>query len=285
MHLEHNTKVFEILRQHTFFVKANKSTFGQSELEYLGHIVTNKGVKVDSSKIIAMVNWPRPSTISDLRGFLGLTGYYRKFMRNYGLLAKPLTNLLKKGQFRWSQEVEAAFLQLKQAMTTIPILAMPNFNESFTIETDASGEGIGAVLTQQGKPIAFLSRALEVAKLSWSIYAKEMLAILQAIRTWRPYLLGKKFFIQMDQRSLKYLLEQRIGTPEQQRWVAKLLGYDYEIIYHPGRDNSAADALSRVSGSPILNALFVPQVSLWEDIKKGLHWTPIYGTNYSASSN
>jgi len=181
--------------------------------------------------------------------------------------------------------VEAAFLQLKQAMTTIPILAMSNFNESFTIETDASGEGIGAVLTQQGKPIAFLSRALEVAKLSWSIYAKEMLAILQAIRTWRPYLLGKKFFIQMDQRSLKYLLEQRIGTPEQQRWVAKLLGYDYEIIYHPGRDNSAADALSRVSGSPILNALFVPQVSLWEDIKKGLHWTPIYGTNYSASSN
>jgi hypothetical protein len=189
-------------------------------------------------------------------------------VRNYGLLAKPLTNLLKKGQFRWSQEAEAAFLQLKQAMTTTPILAMPNFNESFTIETDASGEGIGAVLTQQGKPIAFLSRELGVAKLSWSTYAKEMIAILQAIRTWRPYLLGKKFFIQTDQRSLKYLLEQRIGTPEQQRWVAKLLGYDYEIIYRPRRDNSAADALSRVSGSPILNALSVPQVTLWEDIKK-----------------
>ena len=100
MHLEHVTKVFEILWQHTFFVKANKCTFGQSQLEYLNHIVTNKGVKVDLSKILAMVNWPRPSTISDLSGFLGLIGYYKKNMRNYGMLAKPLTNLLKKGQFR-----------------------------------------------------------------------------------------------------------------------------------------------------------------------------------------
>lgn len=102
-------------------------------------------------------------------------------------------------------------------MTTTPILDMPNLNESFTIETDASGEGIGAILTQQGKPIAFLSQALGVAKLSWSTYAKEMFAILQAIRTWRLHILGKLFFIQTYQRNLKYLLEQRIGTPEQQR--------------------------------------------------------------------
>lgn len=179
--------------------------------------MTSQGVKVDQNKIAAMENWPRPNTISDLRGFLGLTGYYRKFVRNYSVLASPLTNLLKKGQFGWSEEAEAAFLQLKQAMTTTPILAMPNFNEPFTIETDASGAGIGAVLTQQGRPIAFMSRALGAAKLSWSTYAKEMLAILQAIRTWRPYLLGTRFFIQTDQRSLKYLLEQRIGTPEQQQ--------------------------------------------------------------------
>ncbi|KAL6313120.1 hypothetical protein AAG906_021651 [Vitis piasezkii] len=119
-------------------------------------------------------------------------------------------------------------------MTSTPILAMPNFNEPFIVETNASEEGIG------------------VSKHSWSTYAKEMLAILQAVRTWRLYLLGRKIFIQTDQRSLKYFMEQRIRTLEQQNRVAKLLGYNYVIV---------------VSGSPILNALFVPHVELWADIK------------------
>ena len=153
-------------------------------------------------------------------------------------------------------------------MTTTPTLAMPNFNDSFTIETDASGEGIGAVLSQQGRPIAFMSQALGVTKKSWSTYAKEMLAIVEAIRLWRPYLLGKKFFILTDQRSLKYFLEQRVSTPEQQKWVVKLMGYDYEIIYRPGHENSAADALSRKSGSPALLHLHVPVVTVWDEIKK-----------------
>ena len=202
-----------------------------------------------------------------MRGFLGLTGYYRKFVRNYGIIARALTNLLKKGKFAWTKDAETAFQALKQAMTSTPTLAMPNFNEPFVIESDASGNGIGVVLTQQGKPIAFMSRALGVSKRSWSIYAQEMLAIVHAIQTWRPYLLGRKFYIQTDQRSLKYLLEQRITTPEQQEWVAKLLGYDYEITYKPGRENSVADALSRVVSSPSLNALFVPQAPLWDEIK------------------
>ena len=156
-HLVHVMQTFEILRQHRFFVKASKCAFGQQELEYLGHIITRKGVKVDENKIAAMVAWPRPTNISELRGFLGLTGYYRKFVKDYGIIARPLTNLLKKGQFGWHGEAETAFLALKQAMTTTPILAMPNFNDAFTIETDASGEGIGAVLSQQGKPMAYMS--------------------------------------------------------------------------------------------------------------------------------
>ena len=143
-------------------------------------------------------------------------------------------------------------------MTTTPILAMPKFNDAFTIETDASREGIGAVLSQQGKPVAYMSRALGVTKKSWLTYAKEMLAIVEAIRTWRPYLLGQKFYIQTNQRSLKYLLEQRIATPEQQEWVAKLLGYDYEIKYKPSRENSVAYALSRKQGSPIRHNIFFP---------------------------
>jgi hypothetical protein len=267
MHLHHVTQTLDILKQQQFYLKASKCAFGKQELEYLGHIVSHQGVKVDSNKIEAMVAWPQPANISELRGFLGLTGYYRKFVRNYGLIAWALTNLLKKGQFSWNAEAEEAFQTLKKAMTTTPILAMPNFNDTFIVETDASGNGIGAVLQQQGKPIAFMSRALGVSKCSWSTYAKEMLAVVEAICVWRPYLLGQHFIIQTDQRSLKYLLEQRITTPEQQKWVAKLLGYDYEIQYRPGRENSAADALSRRPASPTLHNLFVPQLAIWEEIK------------------
>ncbi|KAL5574714.1 hypothetical protein UlMin_016413 [Ulmus minor] len=180
-HIEHVRTILDILRQHQFFIKESKCDFGKQELEYLGHIVTHQGVKVDNKKIEAMVSWPQPANVTDLRGFLGLTSYYRKFVRSYGLLARPLTNLLKKGNFRWTDEAAGAFELLKQAMTTTPTLAMPNFNDSFIVETDASGDGIGAVLNQQGQPIAFMSRALGLSKQAWSIYAKEMLAIVEAI--------------------------------------------------------------------------------------------------------
>lgn len=119
----------------------------QQELEYLGHIVTHHEVKVDQGKMAAMVVWPLPTTITELHGFLGLTRYYRKFVQKYGVIVRPLTNLLKKGKFEWNKEAEAAFLTLKEAMTTTPILPMLDFNESFTIETDASEERIGDVLS------------------------------------------------------------------------------------------------------------------------------------------
>lgn len=125
----------------------------------------------------------------------------------------------------------SAFNALKMAMTTTYVLALPNFSEQFTIETDASDFGIVAVLMQLGWPLAHMSRGLGVAKRAWSIYAKEMLAVIEAVRLWRPYFLGRRFLIITDQKSLKYLLEQRIATPEQQKWISKLVGYDYEIIY------------------------------------------------------
>ena len=267
MHLEHVKIALEMLRHHQFFIKISKCAFSLQELEYLGHIVTTQGVKVDQGKIQTMLSWPKPTNVYELHAFLGLTGYYRKFVRDYGIIARPFTNLLKKGQFAWSDKAEAAFQALQQAMTTTPILAMPNFNEPFTIESDASGNNIGVVLSQQGKPIAFMSQALGALKLSWSIYAKEMLAIIHAISLWRPYLMGRKFYIETDQRSLKYLLEQRIATPEQQKWVTKLLGYDYEIKYKPGWENKVVDALSQVASSPTLHHLFVSQNPLWDTFK------------------
>ena len=186
-----------------------------TRIRILGAYCHCSWVKVDQNKIQAMLDWPRPTNVSELRGFLGLTGYYRKFVRNYGILARPLTNLLKKGQFWWTVETETSFKLLQQDMTTTPTLAMLNFQQPFTIESNTYGDGIGVVLTQQGKPIALMSRALGVSKLSWSTYSKEMLAIIHVIQTWRPYLLRQKFYIQTDQQSLKYLLEQRVVTPEQ----------------------------------------------------------------------
>lgn len=259
-HLQHVREVLTLLRQHKLAVKHKKCEFGQEELEYLGHIISRAGVKVDRAKIAAMLDWPQPTTITELRGFLGLTGYYRKFVRDYGLIARPLTNLLRKGTFAWSEIATEAFSKLKQALTTTPTLALPDFSLPFVIQTDASGEGICAVLSQNEKPIAFMSRTLGVSKQSWSTYAREMLAIVVAIRTWKPYIIGRRFIIQTDQRSLRYLLEQ-------QKWMGKLAGYDYEIVYKPGNTNLVADALSRVHGSPTLDAIFVPQSSLWEDIK------------------
>lgn len=166
-----------------------------------------------------MTNLPKSSTVIKLRGFVELTGYYRKFVQNYGVIAQPqpLAQLLKKGKFEWSTTANEAFTKLKQAMTSTQTLALLNFNEPFTIESDALGDGIGIVLTQQGKLVAYLSRVLGVSKQSWSIYAKEMLAVVIAIKTWRPYLMGQKFFIQIDQHNLKHVLEQYITTPEQQK--------------------------------------------------------------------
>lgn len=156
-------------------------------------------------------------------------------------------------------------------MTSTPTLVMPDFNNIFIIEIDASGDEVGAMLQQQGKPIAFMSQALGVAKKSWSTYTIEMLAIVEAIRAWRSYLLGRKFIIRINQCNLKDFLEQKITMPEQQQWLAKLIGYDYEIQYRPGRENAAADALSRRLDSPTINNLFVQQVSIWEEIKITAH--------------
>lgn len=177
-HLQHVREVLRLIQQHKLSVKLKKCEFGKRELEYLGNIISNTSVTVDQSKVRAMTDWPFPTTITELCCFLGLTGYYRKFVRDYGLIARPLTNLLRKGKFLWSSEADADFNNLKREMTTTTTLALPDFSKPFVIKTDSSGEGIGAVLSQAGHQIAFMSRSLGVTKKAWSTYAREMLAIL-----------------------------------------------------------------------------------------------------------
>lgn len=267
-HLVHLKRVLEVLTFHDFHIKPSKCSFGEATVEYLGHIISADGVQVDQSKISTMQQWPKPSTITELRGFLGLTGYYRKFVKNYGTIARPLTEMTRKGGFRWTAEAESAFTELKEAMTKTPVLALPNFEVIFEVHTDASDVGIGAVLVQEGKPLAYLSKALGPKKLEWSVYVKEMMAIVEAVQVWRPYLLGRKFRIVTDQQPLKHMLEQRIITPEQQRFVSKLMGFEFEIMYRPGRQNSVADALSRRTDGPQLQAVTGPIWGIWDSLRE-----------------
>lgn len=245
-HLKHLEEVLQKMESHKLFAKASKCLFGQKQLEYLGHIISDQGVATDPDKVLAMKEWPIPTTIKQLRGFLGLTGYYRRFIKGYGEISRPLTQLLKKGLFAWSHEATLAFDKLKHAMSTAPVLALPDYNLPFVVETDASGIGIGAVLMQGGRPLAFLSKSLNKKQQGMSTYEKELLALVMACQKWHTYLQGHHFVIKTDHQSLKFLLEQRLSTLLQQKWLAKLMGLDYEIVYKQGKENVVADALSRL---------------------------------------
>ena len=243
-HLQHLTIALQVLRDNQLFAKLRKCFFVQHNIEYLGHVISSQGVITDPKKIEAIMNWPQPATLKQLRGFLGLTGYYKRFVRNYGKITKPLTDMFKKIAFQWMEQGSRAFEELKQAKVTALVLALPYFSKEFTIETDACGQGIGAVLMQERHPIAFNSKALVEKHQSLSVYEKEMLAILFTIKKWEPYLINHHFVVKTDHQSLKCLLEQRLTTPTQQAWMAKLMQYDYVIQYKQGKENIAADALS-----------------------------------------
>jgi hypothetical protein len=202
-------------------------------------------VRVDPKNIEAMQDWPHPKTLKILHGFLGLTGYYRKFVKNYGKITAPLTALLKKNSFTWTPVATQAFQTLKMAMCTTPILTLLDFTKNFVLECDASGKGICDVLMQEDRPLAFTNKQLSKRNLAKSIYEKEMLVIMHVVDLWHPYLLGQWFQIKIDHQSLEYFLEQRISSQEQQKWVTKLFGYDYEINYKKGKDNVVVDTLSQ----------------------------------------
>lgn len=198
-----------------------------------------------------------------------MTSYYRKFVAGYANIARPLTELLKKDKFGWDTTTEQAFNQLKSAMVNPPVLAMPNFTLPFTIETDASGYGVGAVLLQEGRPVAYFSKLLGVRVHQKSIYEKELITICLAVMKWKPYLLGRHFIVKINQQSLRFLTQQREVNPDHQKWVTKLPGFDFEIQYRTGASNRVDDALSRKnSGDVILNTMVTRPVILWEQLEQ-----------------
>ncbi|XP_040381111.1 uncharacterized protein LOC121054722 [Oryza brachyantha] len=212
-HLAHIRAIFELLAKDQWKIKLSKCAFGQQQISYLGHVISADGVSTDPKKIQDVVSWPIPSNIKKLRGFLGLAGYYRKFVKDFGSISKPLTLLLRKGVF--------------------------------VVETNASDHGVGAVLSQDKHPLAYINKALGPKTEGLSTYEKECMAILMAVDHWRSYLQHAQFIILIDHHSLMHLSDQRLHTPWQHKAFTKLLRLQYRICYRKGATNSAADALSR----------------------------------------
>lgn len=197
-HCKHLNIALQLLRDHKLYAKRSKCVFGMPQVEYLGHIIKGNGVSTDPAKFSAVSDWTVPASVKQLRSFLGLTGYYRRFIKNYGIICRPLYDLLKKVPFSWTTAHDSAFNTLKQALVTAPVLALPNFSKPFTLETDASGSGLGAVLMQDGRALAYFSVALGPRNAALSAYEKEALAILEAVKRWRHYFLGNQLIIKSD---------------------------------------------------------------------------------------
>ena len=186
-HLVHLETVFILMRCNALFAKLSKCYFDMEKVEYLGYFISKKGVETDPKKIEVISKWPEPQTQKDVRSFLGLTGYYRRFIKGYVVIGRALTDFLKKDGFVWTPEASLSFHRLKTALMTAPILALPDFNHQFEIETDASSFDIGVVLQQKGHPIAFISKKLDPKWQQLSVYEKELLAIVFAVKKWEQY--------------------------------------------------------------------------------------------------
>jgi hypothetical protein len=201
--IAHVDRVLHLLSQHQLFLKQSKCAFGTLEVEYLVHIVGKVDIKVYPKNIEAMQEWNQPKTLKILHGFLVLTCYHRKFVKNYGNIATPLTALLKRNYLNWTPIVAQYFQTLNMVMCTTPVLVLPDFIKTFVLECDSSWKGISIVLMQEGHPLAFTNKQLFEKNLGKSIYGKEMLAILHVVYLWCPYLLGQRFQIKTDHQSLK----------------------------------------------------------------------------------
>ncbi|KAA0067940.1 pol protein [Cucumis melo var. makuwa] len=213
-----------------------------------------EGVSVDPAKIEVVTNWPRPSTVSEIRSFLGLAGYYRRFVEDFSRIASPLTQLTRKGTpFVWSPTCESSFQELKQKLVTAPILTVPDGSGSFVIYSDASKKGLGCVLMQQGKVVAYASRQLKGHEQNYPTHDLELAAVVFALKIWRHYLYGEKIHIYTNHKRLKYFFTQKELNMRQRRWFELVKDYDCEILYPPGKANVVADALSRkVAHSAVL---------------------------------
>ena len=244
--------VFARLRMHNLKLQPEKCEFFRKEVTYLGHKLTTQGLLPDSDKVRAVKEFPTPTNTRQLKAFLGLCGYYRRFIPNFSKIAKPMTELLRKNTpFEWSQRIDEAFITFKDLLTSEQLLQYPDFTKPFVLTTDASNEALGAILSQgpigRDLPIAYASRTLINAERNYSTTEKELLAIVWGCKQFRQYLYGRKFTIVTDHKPLTWVFNVKDPSSRLLRWRLKLEEYDYDVVYKPGARNTNTDALSRIN--------------------------------------
>ena len=250
-HLERLRTVLDRLRASGLRLKPSKCQLFRREVRFLGHVVTKDGVVADPERTEGVRTWPQPTNATELRSFLGLASYYRRFVRDFGTIAAPLNRLTEKGAtFIWTEQADAAFRELKLRLTSAPVLAYPQFDKPFILDTDASNVGIGGVLSQiqDGKEcvIAYGSRSLTKSERNYCVTRRELLPLVSFTRHFRCYLLGRPFTARTDHKALEWL--QKFKEPEGQvaRWIEQLQQYDFSITHRAGEQHGNADGLSRI---------------------------------------
>ncbi|KAJ8028019.1 hypothetical protein HOLleu_30140 [Holothuria leucospilota] len=282
---EHIVRLREVigrLRDAGLKLKPSKCELFRKKVKYLGHVVSEKGVEADPEKVESVVKWPTPRSVKDVRRFIGFCSYYRKFIQDFAYIASPLHMLTRKGErFTWTDECQEAFQRLKLELTKAPVLAYPNFHETFILDTDASSAGVGAVLSQvidgKERPVAYASRTLSRAESKYSVTRKELLAVVTFIKHFRPYLCGKRFTLRTDHGSLRWLFNFKQPEGQIARWLEVLASYDFDIVHRPGRKHVNADSLSR---DPTGETETVPNAEVPQTVRQvvdnsgGENWMP-----------
>ncbi|GJU18273.1 putative reverse transcriptase domain-containing protein [Tanacetum coccineum] len=245
-HEEHLKTILELLKEEKLYAKFSKCEFWIPKVQFLGHVIDSRGIHVDPAKIESIKDWASPKTPTEIRQFLGLAGYYRRFIEGFSKIAKSMTKLTQKGiKFDWGEKEENAFQLIKQKLCSAPILALPEGSEDFVVYCDASHKGLGAVLMQREKVIAYASRQLKVHEKNYTTHDLELGSVVFALKIWRHYLYGTRCTVFTDHKSLQHILDQKELNMRQRRWLELLSDYDCDIRYHPGKANVVADALSR----------------------------------------
>ncbi|GFY13558.1 retrovirus-related Pol polyprotein from transposon 17.6 [Trichonephila clavipes] len=261
-HLQNIRKVLSKLSDANLKLNPSKCKFFQKEVNYLGHIISAEGVRTDPEKVSAVKNWKRPENLRELRSFLGLCTYYRKFVKGFSSIARPLHKLTEsKQKFQWTKECEDSFLQLKEALTSSPILIYPQPDKPFILDTDASNESVGAVLSQeidgQERVVAYWSKCLSKPERNYCVTRKELLAIVKAIEHFHHYLYGQKFLLRTDHASLTWLMNFRNTEGQVARWIQRLNEYYFDIRHRKGSSHGNADALQEDHAQKIV--VIVPE--------------------------
>jgi hypothetical protein len=274
-HEEHLRLVLQVLREHQLYAKFSKCDFFQKQIHYLGHVLSKEGVVVDPDNIRSIMEWPTPKDVSDIRSFMGLAGYYRRFIKDFSKIGCPITALQKKGKkFLWTQQCEERFQTLKHLLTHAPVLKIADPEADFLVCTDACKEGLGGVLMQEGNVICYESRKLNQHEVNYVTHDLELAAIVHALKMWRHYLLGRKFVLMTDHCGLRYLFDQPKLNTRQARWMALLSEFDFEIKHIKGKENRVADALSRSMRTIHLAAVSTCETDVKDRVKKAQDTDP-----------